>query len=862
MPAGAQGRLGRTGAGFFLHVAEQDGSCYTVGRKRTAGLDARQRRNEEIMAGSVIRKIKGKIRKFKKKVKGLRAKIKHVSSNSLYIRCLRKKPLRGQAVLLESKGGLDMGGNIFYLLKELASGNYKEFEIYLAVHRSKRQALGALLERYGISGVTMVETGSRDYCRLLATVKYLFNDTTFPAWFIKRDGQVYLNTWHGTPFKMMGRDVWNRAYAIGNVQRNFFLADYLLYPNDYMKEKMLSSYMLNNLWQGTSMLEGYPRNSIFFQPERGRQLKEELGLADRKLIVYMPTWRGVMTNKKSDVQLEAACCYFSLLDELLTDDEIFFVKFHVFTAKEFKFEEYRHIRPFPENCETYDFLNAADVLVTDYSSVFFDFANSGRKIVLFTYDREEYLDERGLYVPIDSLPFPQAADAEQLVREIRSPKEYDDTEFRSLYCKYDNADAARRILCHVLKGVNCCLTERPVANGRENIVIYCANLGRNGITTSLLNIINLVDQERANYYFTFAQSQFRKTPERLCGAPGFVDLLPMSGSTTEKTWTETLAFKLYFSLNVETGWVARKLKELFSREYDKRFGMLPIDKLIHFTGYSPYLTMLFLQSPAKKAIFVHSDIYDEVMEKGNQHLLTLRHAFREYERVVAVSQTAKASMQKIADREEGVQIIENAHFYQGVLDKAKQEFAVDAETQITMDLDDFRKLLKDPKLCRFITIGRFSEEKDHRKLLTAFEQYAKTRPDTVLIIIGGYGPLYRDTVDYAASLECAGRVVIVKAISNPFTILRECDLFLLSSNRDALGLVLLEADTLGIPVVSTDIPGPGDFMRRYHGYLVENSAEGLVSGMEAFERGEIRPLNISFEEYNRDIVQRFERLFD
>ncbi|MDE7300361.1 MAG: glycosyltransferase, partial [Lachnospiraceae bacterium] len=399
-------------------------------------------------------------------------------------------------------------------------------------------------------------------------------------------------------------------------------------------------------------------------------------------------------------------------------------------------------------------------------------------------------------------------------------------------------------------------------NGKENVVIYCANLGRNGITTSLINIINLVDRERVNYYFTFAQSTFRKTPERLESAPKFVDLLPMSGNTTEKTWTETLAFKLYFSLNIETGWVARKLKTLFSREYEKRFGMIRIDKFIHFTGYSPYLTMLFLQSPAKKAIFVHSDIYDEVKEKGNQHMLTLRHAFGEYERVVAVSQTAKASMQKIVNREEGVKIIENAHFYQGVLEKAKQEFAVDPETRITMELEDFQRMLKDPSLKRFITIGRFSEEKDHRKLLTAFECYAKTHPDVVLIIIGGYGPLYRDTVDYAASLECADRVVIVKAISNPFTILRECDLFLLSSNRDALGLVLLEADTLGIPVVSTDIPGPGDFMRRYQGFLVENSVEGLVSGMEAFERGEIKPLNISFEEYNRDIVERFEHLFD
>ncbi len=142
----------------------------------------------------------------------------------------------------------------------------------------------------------------------------------------------------------------------------------------------------------------------------------------------------------------------------------------------------------------------------------------------------------------------------------------------------------------------------------------------------------------------------------------------------------------------------------------------------------------------------------------------------------------------------------------------------------------------------------------------AVPRFAKKQADVYLIIIGGYGVLYRETVEYAASLPCADRIVIVRAISNPFTILRECDLFLLPSTREPLGLVLLEAATLKVPIVATDIPGSGDFMRRYGGYLVENSEEGLYAGMEAFMRGEIAPLEISFEDYNRDIVENFENL--
>lgn len=816
----------------------------------------------------MLKKVKRKLKKlspkrWKQKIRRFRAKWRHAKMNSYYIKMLNQAPLDEKAVLLVSKDGTDLGGNIFYLVKELRAGEYEDFKVYLIARGGKIGSLRRMFEYYGITDVQFVKPVGKEYRRLLATAKYLVNDTTFPAWFIKREGQVYLNTWHGTPFKMMGRDVWNRAYAIGNAQRNFFIADYLLYPNDYMREKMMNAYMLNNTWKGTALMEGYPRNSIFFDKERREQLRAEMGFEGKKIIVYMPTWRGVMTNKKTDIQMEAAKCYFHILDRELHDDEIFFVKFHLFTASKFNFSKFKHILPFPKEYDTYDMLNTADVMVTDYSSVFYDYANAADgKIVLFTYDREEYLDERGLYVPIDSLPFPKVNHVQELVQEIRSPKQYDDTEFRRTYCKYDNRDAADRILRHILRGENCCATEQAHPNGKENVMVYCSNLGRNGITTSLLNIINMVDKDKANYYFTFPQAVFSKTPERLDMVPRSVDLLPMSGEITEKTLSETLAFKLYFKCNLETKWIARKMKELFTREYQKRFGLVQIDKLIHFTGYSPYLTMLFLQSPAKKAIFVHSDIYDEVKEKGNQHMRTLQHAYREYEKVVAVSQTAKLSMQKIENREDGVEIIENAHFYQGVLEKAKKEFAVDAETRITIPVEDFQQILQDKSLRKFITIGRFSVEKDHCKLIDAFAQYAQKHSDVVLIIIGGYGPLYRKTVSYAAEQECADRIIIVKAISNPFTILRECDLFLLSSNRDALGLVILEADTLGIPAISTDIPGPGDFMRRYNGYLVENSAAGLLAGMEAFDRGEVKPLNISFEEYNSDIVYRFEHLFD
>ena len=80
-------------------------------------------------------------------------------------------------------------------------------------------------------------------------------------------------------------------------------------------------------------------------------------------------------------------------------------------------------------------------MITDYSSVFFDFACTRRKIVLFPYDKEEYLETRGMYFDMDELPFPQVFDVPELVEELRSEKNYDDSEFIRKFNAYDCPNA-------------------------------------------------------------------------------------------------------------------------------------------------------------------------------------------------------------------------------------------------------------------------------------------------------------------------------------------------------------------------------------------------------------------------------------
>ena len=96
-----------------------------------------------------------------------------------------------------------------------------------------------------------------------------------------------------------------------------------------------------------------------------------------------------MTKRKNKEQIQEIKMYFDEIDKKLTDDQILYIKLHVFVKSNIDCSEYKHIKEFPNEYETYDFLNVADILITDYSSVFFDYANTGKKNILIPYGKED-----------------------------------------------------------------------------------------------------------------------------------------------------------------------------------------------------------------------------------------------------------------------------------------------------------------------------------------------------------------------------------------------------------------------------------------------------------------------------------------
>jgi CDP-glycerol glycerophosphotransferase (TagB/SpsB family) len=346
-------------------------------------------------------------------------------------------------VLFSSSSGSNVFDSPYYMMRELAKD--PSFRIFVV---SRRPAYD---RRFLPDGARAARYLSLSYLRLLARAEYLITNTMFPDFFRKKRGQILVNTWHGTPMKTLGAHMPHALRDMGLTQNQFLMADYLLYPSEFTRERIMSGFFLDSLYAGKVVLSGYPRNTAFFDDARRREIRGAMGLDGRRVFVYMPTWRGAsMDERKQGRQGARLNEMLQRLDPLLADDVLLYVKLHPYDLGKIPIAEYGRIRQAPDNYEPYEFLNAADGLISDYSSVIFDYADTGRDIVLFPYDLDAYCAGRGLYIEPEHLPFPVCFDAESLAEYLNTPNPRAGNEpgyraFKDLYCPYDSAENARTL---------------------------------------------------------------------------------------------------------------------------------------------------------------------------------------------------------------------------------------------------------------------------------------------------------------------------------------------------------------------------------------------------------------------------------
>lgn len=303
----------------------------------------------------------------------------------------------------------------------------------------------------------IVERGSAEYFRYLAKAKYRINNIRFPLP-NKRDGSVYLNTWHGTPLKKLGFDIecdGPEKQAFGSLYKESQTWDYMTVDNDYGEEKLVGAFR----FEGTVIKKGYPINDIFYDEERKKRVCERIEkeypvIKGKKVILYAPTWRDLKGDYVRGYEFSLP---FSIqnLYEAFGDEYVIIVKLHHLIADNLVIDDkYKDFLINASNEEDImELLCKTDILITDYSSVFYDFASAHKPILFYMYDLEEYLNEtRGTYISVFDLPGPIIKEEKGLIESIRSIRDgsYGYTDKLESFCrefsKYCKGTSSRDVL--------------------------------------------------------------------------------------------------------------------------------------------------------------------------------------------------------------------------------------------------------------------------------------------------------------------------------------------------------------------------------------------------------------------------------
>ncbi|MEU9174031.1 CDP-glycerol glycerophosphotransferase family protein [Streptomyces sp. NPDC048420] len=375
------------------------------------------------------------------------AKSLHTAALRLHYRVQLRLPLREDRAAFAAYGGRGHGCN---------PGALEEAFRTLAPHI--RTAWIAHPEHHHTvpTATRRLRPGTAAYWTALARSKYLVNNTDFDRRLVKRPGQVLVQTQHGTPLKHMGLDLQERPAAARDLDFEQMLSgvdqwDYLLSPNRH------TTLTWERVYPGdyTVLPYGYPRNDVFQRAtsEDVRRLRESLGIPEGTVaILYAPTHRDYRRTQRPTLD-------FDRFLRRLGPRFVVLARAHHRYGGPLASPATARVIDVTDHPSVESLCLASDALVTDYSSLMFDYANLDRPIVIYADDREAYEAARGTYFDLRSFAPGAVARSEDELTDIFATGHWRGSRsaqlrsaFRERFCPYDDGRAAERVVRHVVLG--------------------------------------------------------------------------------------------------------------------------------------------------------------------------------------------------------------------------------------------------------------------------------------------------------------------------------------------------------------------------------------------------------------------------
>ncbi|MEJ1302774.1 CDP-glycerol:glycerophosphate glycerophosphotransferase [Lactiplantibacillus plantarum] len=362
------------------------------------------------------------------------------------------------------------------------------------------------------------------YWYYMARAKYLVQNTNLPDQYAKRKGQIEVETLHGTFMKVMGFDEPHFKHASNRVQTNFAHRigrwDLMSVPSDFMKAHGAHAF---DYPEQKILTTGFPRTDELIHNNNTdyiQQMKWKLNIPDnKKVVLYAPTYRT--TDEPFDLELDL-----NQMQRILGDDYVLLVRLHYFVSHS---QNFVNQSGFVYDVSDYNNINdlylISDVLITDYSSVMFDFGYLRKPMIFFAYDKDWYLDpaNRGIYMDYDAtVPGPVAKTTTEVISALKNldnlPSLYHDKliDFYNRFCQYGRSGDATEKLSEAMLNLNPEAQDSTETHLIGNKFVRLFKL--NNIQSQLLNALGQkVAKKNIAIFESFFGRQYSDNPKNVFG---------------------------------------------------------------------------------------------------------------------------------------------------------------------------------------------------------------------------------------------------------------------------------------------------------------------------------------------------------